>query len=193
MAQTPYLTEEEYDIYCDQMPVTSSQVMYASALIDAYVGLNDGKSKFTETEQTEVIKLNRKGIGHLKVTPIINISKVCAVGGGYGYSGIRSELDLGAINYDTNGYIYVCMNPSYVTRSSLFLNNITALEVTYTSGYKEIPEQVKRACGMVAMNISQTATFTDLQSMTTLDARFALNSSNILTSEIKTLLSRYRV
>ena len=33
-----YLQPEEYATYCDMIPVTDSQVMIASAMIDAYVG-----------------------------------------------------------------------------------------------------------------------------------------------------------
>lgn len=189
--QTMYLSADEVETYCEQIPVTESQVAFASSLIDAFVGNHDGSSLFTKKEQTDVIKLNRKGIGRLKHKPVIEILKVSSVGQGmFGFTEV--ELDINTIQFDEEGYIYTNGFNNRITRNNLRPSPISQLKVQYTYGFEEIPEPVKRACAMLAMNISQTATFTNLQSMTTLDARFSLANPSLFTTDIKSLLTRYR-
>ena len=61
-----YLQPEEYATYCDMIPVTDSQVMIASAMIDAYVGTIGEESKFQKFSTTETVRLKRKGEIKLK-------------------------------------------------------------------------------------------------------------------------------
>lgn len=190
LAQTQYLTDKEIEEYCEQIPATKTQVLFASAIIDAYVGLYNGRSKFSTSEYTETVTLNRKGIAKLSRSPIVNIVNIKADGGLM----IPSfNVDLKLFEVEDSGYIhYIPFGIMRRTISNPLAYPIKRLQVTYTYGYDEIPEQVKRACAMIAMNISQTATFTSLQSMTTLDARFALSDPSVITPDIKFLLSRYR-
>ena len=43
-----YLDAAEIDEYCQMIPVDESHVQFASTMIDAYVGTNNGKSKFSK-------------------------------------------------------------------------------------------------------------------------------------------------
>lgn len=187
-----YLDLVEIDEYCQMIPVDESHVRYASAMIDAYIGTNKGKSKFEPNEFVEIVKPNRKGICKLKYDPVIEIQSI------QGLSMRNINLD-GVLledymyDFDENGYIVLNnVGNGVFHRSSLFLNHIKYYKVQYTYGYEEVPEDIKIACAMLAMNISQVSTFTALDSMTTLDARFSLADSNLFTNEIKSLISRYR-
>ena len=192
MAQSMYLTEDEMIVYCEAVPVTVSQVRFASSMIDAYIGLIDGKSKFEIHECTEKVRFNRKGIGRVKRSPILVLTKATVIGNGhFGLS--EFEVDTHNFDYDELGYIYT-------TNLSNDINSIISgvtypreVKFTYLYGYDEIPEPIKVACAMIAMNIAQSATFLNLDSMTTLDARFSLSDPSVITSEIRRLLSGYRL
>lgn len=192
MAQSMYLTENEMIAYCESVPVTVSQVRFASSMIDAYIGLVDGKSKFGVHVGTETVRFNRKGIGRIKRSPIIGITKAIVSGSGH-FGMTEFEIDSRLLSYDELGYVYApnvsgCFN-------SVISGVTTPKEITihYLYGYEEIPEPIKVACAMIAMNIAQSATFLNLDSMTTLDARFSLSDPSVITSEIRRLLSGYRL
>lgn len=74
-----YLDAAEIDEYCQMIPVDESHIQFASTMIDAYVGTNNGKSKFSSNETTEVLKPNRKGVLILKNDPVIDILSIQAV------------------------------------------------------------------------------------------------------------------
>lgn len=187
-----YLDAIEIDDYCQMIPVDENHVRYASAMIDAYIGTNKGKSKFESNEYTELVKPNRKNICKLKYDPVIDVKHVEGmVVRDINESGVLIEPYL--YDFDENGYlIFHAANHRQMTYHSLFTSGVKWYKVTYDYGYDEIPEEVKIACAMLAMNISQVSTFTSLDSMTTLDARFSLADPSLFTSEIKSLLSRYR-
>jgi len=75
---------------------------------------------------------------------------------------------------------------------NIFGTPVVALNVTYTFGYAAVPEEVKRACGMIAMNIAQLQTFTNLNNRSDLDTKIALSDPSLMTSDIRQLLSPYR-
>lgn len=192
MAQSMYLTEDEMIAYCESVPVTVSQVRFASSMIDAYIGLIDGKSKFEIHECTEKVRFNRKGIGRVKRSPILGITK--AVVSGSGHFGMSEfEIDHRLLEYDELGYVYA---PNVSGCLNSIISGVTLpkeVTIRYLYGYDEIPEQIKVACAMIAMNIAQSATFLNLDSMTTLDARFSLSDPSVITSEIRRLLAGYRL
>lgn len=192
MAQSMYLTEDEMIAYCESVPVTVSQVRFASSMIDAYIGLIDGKSKFEIHECTETIKFNRKGVSRVKRSPIIGITKAVVRGNGH-FGMTEFEIDSRLLSYDELGYVYA---PSVSGCLSSIVSGMTLpreITIRYLYGYDEIPEPIKIACAMIAMNIAQSATFLNLDSMTTLDARFSLSDPSVITSEIRRLLSGYRI
>ena len=192
MAQSMYLTEDEMIDYCESVPVTVSQVRFASSMIDAYIGLIDGKSKFKIHECVETIKFNRKGIGRVKRSPIVGIIEAVVRGNGH-FGATEFEIDSKLLSFDELGYVYA---PSVSGCFSSIVSGMTLpreVTVRYLYGYDEVPEPIKVACAMIAMNIAQSATFLNLDSMTTLDARFSLSDPSVITSEIRRLLSGYRL
>lgn len=76
MASTQYLTDEEIPDYCDLLPVTKSQVVFASGIIDSFVGRVNGGSKFKAFTATETVRPNRRGVVKLTHTPVISVDKV---------------------------------------------------------------------------------------------------------------------
>lgn len=186
-----YLDATEIDEYCQMIPVDESHVQFASTMIDAYVGTNNGQSKFTSNEITEIVKPNRKGVLILKNDPVIDILSIQAIHTrDINEDGVEIEPYL--YDFDGSKYVYLLSNTSAMTYSQIFSHNARFYKVRYNYGFAEIPREVKTACAMLAMNISQVSTFTALNSMTTLDARFSLTDPNLFTNEIKSLLSRYR-
>lgn len=197
MAQTLYLTEDETIEYCDMLPITMSQVAFASAMIDSYIGMvntpKGKKSKFSLTEITETLRPNRKHVVKLKYAPIVLLLKVEAMCSGY-FGATGYELDTQDLFVDEYGYLEIpTFNADVLTKQTLLKGQPKAIKVTYLYGYEEIPENIKRACAMIAMNISQTGTFVNIESMTTLDARWSLTNPSVFTDDIKNLLSEYRL
>nr|DAD61109.1 MAG TPA: hypothetical protein [Caudoviricetes sp.]DAE86415.1 MAG TPA: hypothetical protein [Caudoviricetes sp.] len=186
-----YLEPFEMEEYGAIIPFDETHVKFASTMIDAYIGTNNGKSKFTSNTTTEVIKPTRKGLLILKNDPVIDIVSIQGVTTRDVHEdGVEIEPYL--YDFDGSKYVYLSNNSANMTYSKIFLRNARYYKVTYKYGFDEIPEEVKTACAMLAMNISQVSTFTALDSMTTLDARFSLADPNLFTNEIKSLLSRYR-
>lgn len=188
-----YLQPEEYATYCDMIPVTNSQVMIASAMIDAYVGTIGEESKFQKFSTTETVRLKRKGEIKLKNFPVLSIEKIVLIGRNCFASQSEYEMNVDEIQWDESGYIY--FNIGYnrnIISHSWYLPMANTVRIEYTYGYEEVPKKVKLACAMLAMNISQVATFTSLDSMTTLDARFALANPSLFTDDIKALLDDYK-
>ena len=186
-----YLDPSEIDQYNSIIPFDESHVQFASTMIDAYIGTNDGKSKFTSNVTTELLTPNRKGLLILKKDPVIEIKSIQGLSTrDMNEDGVEIEPYL--YDFDGSKYIYLLNNSATMTYSRIFLRNAKYYKVKYSSVFYEIPEEVKTACAMLAMNISQVSTFTSLDSMTTLDARFSLADPNLFTNEIKSLLSRYR-
>lgn len=186
-----YLDPSEIDQYNSIIPFDEAHVQFASTMIDAYIGTNDGKSKFTSNVTTELITPNRKGLLILKKDPVIEIQSIQ----GLSTRDIHEdgvEIEPYLYDFDGSKYIYLLNDSATMTYSRIFLRNAKYYKVTYKYGFDEIPEEVKTACAMLAMNISQVSTFTSLDSMTTLDARFSLADPSLFTNEIKSLLSRYR-
>lgn len=188
-----YLTEEEIEKYCDMMPVTESQVIFASGIIDAYVGTVNGKSKFSIFTSSEILQVRRKGALKLRNAPVISIEHVFLRGNNYFTTPSEYELTVDYLQWDSDGYIYMDINGNRsINTNYWYMPTAKEVRIEYTYGYSEVPERVKLACAMLAMNISQTASFTSLDSITTLDSRFALANPSLFTPDIKALLSEYR-
>lgn len=192
MFDNVYLTEEEAAEYCEMAPVSMSQIAFASAMIDAYIGTNHGKSMFSVGTGSATLKFTRKGVAKIKDTPLISIDKAYMIAQSpFGTSEI--EIPVHTLQFDESGFIYA---PKHIAANTNYRNvgvtGYSGIRIEYTYGYEEVPEQIKLACAMIAINIQQKGTFTNLDSMTTLDSRFALSSPEIVTSEIKMLLQEYK-
>lgn len=189
-----YLTDDEIVSYCSMLPVTSEQVMFASSMIDAYIGTYKGSTKFAKYSFTEKgLRPNRKGIVKLSYNPIISIDSLqLCIPNGIGFT-VLQDIPVDYINWSDSGYIYMDYSAEQpITPSNLFGNNPVAFNITYNWGYEEIPNKVKVACAMIAMNISQQGGFNSIQSVTTLDTRYALADPSVFTKDVRNMLAEYR-
>ena len=62
------------------------------------------------------------------------------------------------------------------------------LSITYHSGYNEIPEQLKRACGILACNIKQMGGVMRWKQRDDYDIKVTLSDEGVFTEEIKVML-----
>lgn len=189
-----YLTDEEINEYCDMLPVTPSQVRFASGMIDAFVGLYKGKSKFTQNTITEKgLKPNRKGVIKLRYTPVISVDEISlCVPNAFKFTA-TVKIEPSDVFVDPDGYIYLPVYDSLpITPNNLYGLPPVCMDISYSYGYEEIPEKVKLACAMIAMNISQQGGFANIESATNLDARYALSDPSVFTDDIRRMLMEYR-
>ena len=193
MAGTQYLTDEEIPDYCDLLPVTKSQVVFASGIIDSFVGRVNGGSKFKAFTSTETVRPNRRGVVKLKHTPVISVDKVALqVPNAFCFTS-DVEVPSDELYCDEYGYIQIPdLHEMPVTPVNLYGRAPVALKVTYSYGYAEVPEAVKLACAMIAMNISQQGGFANIESATNLDARYSLTDPSVFTDDIRRMLVSYR-
>ena len=193
MAGTQYLTDEEISEYCDLLPVTKSQVVFASGIIDSFVGRVNGDSKFKAFTATETVRPNRRGVIKLNHTPVISVDKVALqVPNAFRFTS-DVEMPTDELYYDESGYIqFSDFNEMPVTPINLYGKAPVAFKITYSYGYAEVPEAVKMACAMIAMNISQQGGFANIESATNLDARYQLTDPSVFTDDIRRMLVSYR-
>lgn len=193
MAGTQYLTDEEISEYCDLLPVTKSQVVFASGIIDSFVGRVNGGSKFKAFTATETVRPNRRGVIKLKHTPVISVDKVALqVPNAFRFTS-DVEMPTDELYYDETGYLqFPDFNEMPVTPINLYGKAPVAFKITYSYGYAEVPEAVKMACAMIAMNISQQGGFANIESATNLDARYSLTDPSVFTDDIRRMLVSYR-
>ena len=193
MAGTQYLTDEEISEYCDLLPVTKSQVVFASGIIDSFVGRVNGDSKFKAFTATETVRPNRRGVIKLNHTPVISVDKVALqVPNAFRFTS-DVEMPADELYYDESGYLqFPDFNEMPVTPINLYGKAPVAFKITYSYGYAEVPEAVKMACAMIAMNISQQGGFANIESATNLDARYSLTDPSVFTDDIRRMLVSYR-
>lgn len=189
-----YLTDDEIPEYCDLLPVTHQQVIFASGIIDAFVGLRNGKSKFQLQEATEKhLRPNRRGVINLKYSPVVSIEEISlCIPNSFAYTA-TVPICPEDVQFDESGYIYLPMHHRLpVTSNNLYGRSPVGINISYLYGYEEIPQNVKLACAMIAMNISQQGGFANIQSATNLDARYSLTDPSVFTDDIRRMLVAYR-
>lgn len=185
-----YLTEEEIPVYCTfASGVTMEQVDAASVLIDAYKGISYGP-----VDRTERVDVNyKRGMGEYRGKllhyPRIEIKEVT----GKARSPFGTQtLDFGVscLEFDGENSPYFSF---YMPRSMMFHDVPKHITVNYTSGYKEIPGDVKRACGMLACNIKQMGGILHWKSRDDYDVKVTLANDGVMTDEVKQILNGVEV
>lgn len=191
-----YLTEEEILTYCtSQAGVTVADVKIASALIDGYLG-----KSFEAKEISETVKVIRRR-GKLNHYPILSIKSAKEIiTTPIGLS--KQEIDVNQIVLDveSDGYF------SYVAPASPFAFDVYGLgihtlslhtpmkklEVTYSYGYEDVPEDIKLVTAMLAQNIRQMQSFVGFKRLNTLDYTIEMSNPSFFTSDMQTVLNKYR-
>lgn len=166
--------------------LTTSLILRASAIIDGYC-----KRKITVESYTERIPLSDQR-GHLSYFPVVVITELKArpkytpIGiNFFGPPPFETIDDLTILDVDLNtGSVwcgYSVLGVPYVE-----------LEVTYTSGWATIPDNVKVACGMIIDQLA-TANNSNVKSRKDFDSSIEYFGNSRITPEIADLLSEYTV
>lgn len=186
-----YLTEEEIPRYCTVVAgVDTSDVLIASNLIDGYLGRS-----FSVNTASETISINDKKRGKLRHYPIISIDEV--------YQIVRTEISITKNKVDSNNVFLDAEDDGYFsyipTRTPFGLNipycyarQPLKIEVKYTYGYKDIPEDIKIVTGMLAQNIRQASSFVGYKKLNTLDYTVEMGNPSFFTDDMRTILDKYR-
>lgn len=164
-------------------------VEFASMVINAYIGKEIGKF-----EETQKINLSRKSKGKLDNIPVISIVEVKAVFRNmFGKS--EEMLDPETIEYDRE-YGYFEFYPN-----SCSMNNVvfgvqpTTLVIKYQHGYETIPDDIKKVCALIADNTARAnamGLFPGVKQISDLNFSLVLFNENIVTPDVRLLLSKYK-
>jgi len=182
---TPYLTETEITEYCSSPGLTMTEVNEASVIIDSYVGRSFGV--VTHTESSKLSKKNSEygkvHKGKLRHFPRVDILAVSAKVPSY-FGGLQNvTYETTSLWFDDEEFdYYTFMAPVAggmgisTANSALFALPLpNTLTVQYTSGYTEIPEEIKIACGQVMDAIKANGGTTTWKSRTDFDMTIVLN------------------
>ena len=190
-----YLTQEEIQVYCTAQPgVTVSDVVIASELIDGYC-----KTSFSVNTARENVKINRHARGKLRHSRVIEITSVNEVFqsplGATSSPGNVNDIDL---DLEMDGYFTYLAPLSPFMGLGLgccgcFNHKLTRiLEVEYTYGFSEVPEDIKVVTAMLAQNIRQFSSFAGLKKLSTLDYTIEMGNSSFFTEDMRNILNKYK-
>ena len=196
-----YLTLNEASTYCTISGITQQIIDQASGLIDTYVASLDKKQK------VEVIQANTRSVSSLSTG---NLPTAKAIKGKL--SQVRANVPLVTVDllrgvyktmfgttYETLSAVdfYVDDQGRFTYYPSMGINSIIygaspiALEVTYTYGYTTPPEDLKLACGLICQNLARRGSF-GAKSIQDFDVSLTFLDDSIITSDIRSILMRYR-
>lgn len=180
-----YITEEEISTYCGLTAgVTMDHVAAASALIDAYKGVSLAPQKRTERVSLSMKRATGESRGKLVHYPRVSIDKVSAkTRTPFGVSEV--SLPVSSIEFDSGDSVYFSF---YMPRQLMFHRVPQDLRVEYTSGYTEVPEEIKRACGILACNIMQMGGILRWKSRDDYDIKVTLGNDGVMTEEVRKML-----
>lgn len=187
-----YLTTDEIPKYCTlQAGVEEADVRIASSLIDGYVG-----KSFVLQDKTETVKV-RKNRGKLNFSPIVNVESVYErIFTGIGLTRTEVPKDKIILDSEMDGYFYYIQTPNpiaYEIMSEFYCQERQReLEVSYKYGYKEVPEDVKQVCAMLAQNIRQQNSFAGIKKLNTLDYTVEMGNPSFFTQDMRLILNKYR-
>ncbi|OPA77463.1 hypothetical protein BVG16_13490 [Paenibacillus selenitireducens] len=179
-----YLTIDDSDYVANGVQLTMPLIIRASAIIDGVC-----KRSIAITSYTERVPLTDNQRGHLSYYPV---NDVTAVRGRptHGITGIDifgpptfQDVSTDILDVDKPIGTLWC---GY----SLFGVPYSELEVTYTSGWEDIPEKVKVACGLIINQLASNPN-PNVKAKKDFDLSIEYFSRNMVTPEISELLSEY--
>lgn len=167
--------------------LTDQLILRASNIIDGYC-----KRKITVESYTERIPLTELQRGHLSYYPVVNITSIKGRPK-YDFTGtnmfgppmfvIITDLTILDVNKDI-GALWC--------GSSIIGIPYTELEVTYTSGWATIPDNVKLACGMLIDQLVSSNN-SNVKSKKDFDSSIEYFANSMITPEIANLLSEVKI
>ncbi|WP_138755799.1 hypothetical protein [Paenibacillus sinopodophylli] len=181
-----YLTTEDTIYVSDGIQLTIPLIIRASALIDGYCKREIGVKAYTER-----IPLTYEQRGHLTYAPIVDVLEASGrvmtglMGNFFGAPGFEPIVDLSVIDIDKRLGTLWC-------GSSPFGSAYTELEIGYTSGWAEIPDKVKAACGLLVNQLASNPN-SNVKSKKDFDFSIEYFGNSMLTPEIADLLSEYKL
>ena len=182
-----YLKEAEIPKYCGLYAgITMAHVEAASALIDAYKGCT-----FDPVKHKERVRLERRGYsdelrGKLIHYPRIKVFTVKAdVYSPFGQAPEQVMVDTGCVQFDDDESQYFTF---YMPRQLMFRTRPKSLYIEYVSGFVEPPEQVKKACGILAGNIQTMGGVMRWKQRDDYDIKVTLADEGVFTNEVRLIL-----
>lgn len=167
--------------------LTNQLILRASAIIDGCCKREIGVKSYTER-----IPLTEMQRGHLSYYPVVAITllkgrpKHGITGTDFfGPPQFETIADTSIMDVDVNTGAVWCGN-------SLFGAPYTELEVTYTSGWTTIPDNVKVACGMIIDQLVH-ASNPNVKAKKDFDSSIEYFGNSLISPEIASLLSEYRL
>lgn len=180
-----YLTEDEIPAYCGLISgVKMEHIEAATTLIDAYKGRSFFPMKHTERVELKHNRVDHEFRGKLKHFPRVSIEKITAKTHSCFGNDVLT-LDASTLDFDDDESLYFTFE---FPQSFMFRKPPKAIKVTYTSGYNEIPESIKRACGILACNIKQMGGTLRWKSRDDYDVKVTLSDSGVFSPEIEDIL-----
>lgn len=180
-----YLTEDEIPLYCGLISgVKTEHIEAATTLIDAFKGRSFYPMEHTERVELKHNRVDHEFRGKLKHFPRVSIEKVTAKTHGF-FGDDTLSLDADTLDFDDDESLYFTFE---FPQSFMFRKPPKYLKVTYKSGYEEIPEAVKRACGILACNIKQMGGTLRWKSRDDYDVKVTLSDSGVFSPEIENIL-----
>lgn len=191
-----YLTLAEINDYCTIAGISQQIINQASGLMDIVVGPLDKKQK-TETIQVNnrsmynptILKPIKGRLSQLRANvPLVSVDLLRGVyRSAFGIS--YDSLETADFYVDEQGYF--TYYPSMGLNSIIYGGLPTALEVTYTYGYDAAPEDLKLACGLICQNLARRGSF-GAKSIQDFDVSLSFQDDSIITSDIRSILMKYR-
>ena len=185
-----YVTEDELAKYCGlTVGVTMEHVEAASVLIDAYKGCSFGAVERTERVDLTYRRTTEETRGKLIHFPRIFVDKVTAkTRSPFGVDSLEFDPECLEFDGDTSQYFTF-----YMPRALMFRKVPKNITVHYVSGYAEIPEDIKRVCGIIACNIKQMGGILRWKSRDDYDIKVTLGNDGVMTEEVKRILDGVQV
>lgn len=177
-----YLDESEIPLYCLMVNnVTDYEVSIAEVIVDSFISKDIMAKTYVESHA-----LNRKRKGKLKNHIDIVITDV------QGYA--RTPLGFSKYPYavtdiilDDYGYFEFIG-----TDTQMFGIPISKVDITYSSGFDEAPDDLKHAVAMIAQNIAQAGSFNGSKELRDLDVSVIFFDDSFVPSDIRRILKKYK-
>lgn len=180
-----YLSIDETDYFSIGTEPSNRLIKRASAIIDGHC-----KRTIAISTYTERIPLTN-GRGHLSYYPIVDVLEVKGRPT-YGFTGDNFFGSPGFEIVDPTSIDVDKQIGTVLSGGSLFGSPFTEMELTYTSGWNPIPDNVKVACGLI-VGLLVSNPNSNVKSKKDFDFSIEYFGSGVITPEIAELLSEYVV
>lgn len=182
-----YLELTDTDFAPEGVTLTVPLIIRASSIIDGYC-----KRAIGVTTRKERIPLTDQQRGHLSYYPVIEVTTLKGKAQ-YGWTGdnffgppaFQEIADLSILDVDKETGSLSC-------GASMFGAPYTELEVTYSSGWDPIPDDVKVACGIIIGQIQSTPN-PNVKAKKDFDFSIEYFGNSMISPEVDLLLSKYRL